>query len=68
MGIDMNSNDLWEALGSLEDDQAFQVLTQLFARYEQSREQYPDDPAVAAFFQHLAVIMAQVQSCNVNRR
>jgi len=64
----MNSNDLWEALGSLEDDQAFQVLTQLFARYEQSREQHPDDPAVAAFFQHLAVIMAQVQSCNVNRR
>jgi len=64
----MNSNDLWEALGSLEDEQAMQVLTQLFARYEQRREHSPDDPAVAAFFQNLAVIMAQVQSCNVNRR
>jgi len=64
----MNSNDLWEALGSLEDDQALQVLTQLFARYEQRREQYPDDLESENFFQNLAVIMAQVQSCNVNRR
>jgi hypothetical protein len=64
----MNSNDLWEALGTLEDDQATHVLTQLFARYEQRREQCPDDPAAAAFFQDLAAIMVQVQSCNVNRR
>jgi hypothetical protein len=64
----MNSNDLWEALGTLEEDQALQVLTQLFARYEQHREQYPDDLASENFFQHLAVIVAQVQSCNVNRR
>lgn len=64
----MNSNDLWDALGSLEDDQAYQVLTQLFARYEQRREQYPDDPATDIFFQNLTAIMAQVQSCNVNRR
>jgi len=49
-GNDMNSNDLWEALGSLEEDQALQVLTQLFARYEQRREQYPNDPASENFF------------------
>lgn len=64
----MNSNDLWDALGSLEDDQAYQVLTQLFVRYEQRREQYPDDPATVIFFQNLTAIMTQVQSCNVNRR
>jgi hypothetical protein len=67
-GRDMNNNDLWEVLGSLEDEQAYQVLTQLFARYEQRREQYPDDPTAKTFFQDLAVIMLQVQSCNVNRR
>jgi hypothetical protein len=64
----MDNNNLWDSLGSLEDDQAYQVLTQLFTRYEQRREQNPDDPAAASFFQNLAVIMAQVQSCNLNRR
>jgi len=64
----MNSNDLWDALGSLDDEQATQVLTQLFTRFEQRGEQYPDDPAAAAFFQTLAAILAQVQSCNANRR
>jgi hypothetical protein len=64
----MNSNDLWEKLGSLEDEQAFQVLTQMFARYEQRRKQYPEDKATEIFFQDLAIVMGQVQSCNVNRR
>lgn len=64
----MKTNDLWEALGTLADDQAMQVLTQLFARYEQQRERSPGDPAAETFFQHLALIVSQVQSCNVNRR
>lgn len=64
----MESNDLWEALGSLENDQAYQVLVQLFAHYEQRREQNPADPAVQSFLKALSVVIAQVQSCNVNRR
>ena len=64
----MNTTDLWDELGSLGDDQAYQVLTQLFARYEQRREQNPVDPEAESFFQALSVIMRQVQSCNVNRR
>jgi hypothetical protein len=64
----MNTTDLWDTLGSIEDDQAYQVLTQLFARYEQRREQNPSDPEAESFFQGLAVIINQVQSCNVNRR
>lgn len=64
----MNTNDLWEALGSMDDDQSFQVLTQLFARYEHRREQHPDDPEAETFFQALSVILGQVQSCNVSRR
>lgn len=64
----MVTNDLWETLGTLADDQAMQVLTQLFARYEQQRERFPDDSAAATFFHNLALIVSQVQSCNVNRR
>ncbi len=64
----MNTTDLWDELGSLEDDQAYQILTQLFARYEQRREKNPADPEAESFFQALAVIINQVQSCNVNRR
>ena len=64
----MNTTDLWEALGDLADDQAYQILTQLFARYEQRREQNPADSEAETFFQALAVILAQVQSCNVSRR
>lgn len=64
----METNDLWEALGTLADDQAMQVLTQLFARYEQQWERSPGDPAAETFFHNLTLIMSQVQSCNVNRR
>jgi len=64
----MNTTDLWDDLGSLEDDQAYQVLTQLFARYEQRRERNPGDLEADSFFQNLSVIIKQVQSCNVNRR
>ena len=64
----MNSNDLWEALGSLDNDQAYQILIQLFARYEERQEQHPDNPESRAFFQALATSISQVQSCNVSRR
>lgn len=60
--------DLWELLGAIEDNQAYQVLTQLFARFEGRRNSDPTDPAAAIFFEHLATVIAQVQSCNVKRR
>jgi hypothetical protein len=60
--------DLWERLGSLEDDQALQVLTQLFSRLEGRRNNDPADPAATIFFENLATVIDQVQSCNINRR
>lgn len=60
--------DLWERLGALEDDQPFQVLTQLFTRFEARRNSDPADPAANIFFEHLATVIGQVQSCNINRR
>jgi hypothetical protein len=64
----MNTTDLWEKLGELENDQALQVLTQLFARYENNVQLNPQDPESSAFFRHLAAILEQIQTCNVNRR
>ncbi|WP_310600293.1 hypothetical protein [Desulfobulbus sp.] len=65
---EMQTGDLWDALGSLADDQATQVLAHLFTRFEQRWQQCPDDPAPEAFFRMLAVAVEHVQSCNINRR
>jgi len=65
---EMQVGNLWDALGSLEDDQATQVLVHLFTRFEQRRQQNPDDPVAEAFFRMLAVTVESVQSCNLNRR
>jgi len=64
----MNTADLWALLGDLDEDQPLQVLTQLFARYEGRLEQHADDPEALLFFRDLTTILAQVQSCNLNRR
>ena len=64
----MTNNELWAALGSLPEQQAYQVLIELFTRYEQRRERHPGDPEVENFFNNLNAILAQVQSCNVSRR
>lgn len=60
--------DLWELLGSIEEDQAYQVLTHLFVRFEDRCKNDPADGPAALFFEQLALVIAQVQSCNVNRR
>jgi hypothetical protein len=60
--------DLWERLGSLEEDQALQVLTQLFSRLEVRRNNDPADAAATILFENLATVIDQVQSCNINRR
>jgi hypothetical protein len=64
----MNGNDLWDILGSLDNDEAHLILAELFARYEQRRERDPVDPEAEFFFQALESIISRIQSCNVNRR
>ncbi|MBM9536510.1 hypothetical protein [Desulfobulbus alkaliphilus] len=64
----MNGNDLWDVLGSLDNDEAHLILAELFAHYEQRRERDPKDPGAASFFQALESIINRIQSCNVNRR
>lgn len=63
-----NRNDLWEALGDLEEDDVPHVLTRLFTIYEERLNNKPDDEPAQLFFQHLSQTLGQVNECNLNRR
>jgi hypothetical protein len=63
-----NTNDLWEALGEVEEDDVPHVLTKLFTIYEERLNRRPDDQAAQLFFQHLSQALEQVNECNLNRR
>jgi hypothetical protein len=62
------TNDLWEALGEVEEDDAPHVLTKLFTIYEERLSRKPDDEATQLFFKHLGQALEQVNECNLNRR
>ena len=64
----INTNDLWEAIGNLEEDDVSHVLTKLFTLYEERHRRHPDDDATLLFFQHLSQAVAQTSECNLNRR
>ncbi len=64
----INTNDLWEAIGDLEEEDVPHVLTKLFTLYEERLSRHPDDEATLLFFQHLSQAMAQTSECNLNRR
>lgn len=63
-----NSNDLWEDIGSLSEEDAGHVLTRLFTFYEMEAEQNPDSENCKDFFKKLATAIDQAQECNLNRR
>jgi len=62
------SNDVWAALGELEEEDAVHVLTRLFTMYEEQQQRNPDDGAAALFFRNLATAVSQARECNLNRR
>lgn len=64
----LNTNDLWETMGELGEDDVPHVLTKLFTIYEERLSRTPDDEATLLFFKHLGQALAQVDSCNLNRR
>ncbi len=65
---EMNTSDLWEVLGDLDEDQPLQLLTQLFFRNEERLQKNPEDAVATAFFRDLSVLLEQVRACNLNRR
>ncbi|MCF8055332.1 MAG: hypothetical protein K9K37_01675 [Desulfocapsa sp.] len=64
----MPTNDLWEALGEVEEDDVPHVLTKLFIIYEEQLSRKPDDEATQLFFKRLRQALEQVNGCNLNRR
>ncbi|WPD23077.1 MAG: hypothetical protein SD837_00655 [Candidatus Electrothrix scaldis] len=63
-----SSNEAWDHLGELSEDDAIHVLTRLFALYEEQEQRNPDDPAAPLFFRNLITALEQTSSCNLNRR
>lgn len=60
--------DLWEALGSLEEEESQLLLTRLFAFYEDQLERDVDADEALKFFRNLDMVLTQVTECNLNRR
>ncbi len=63
-----NTNDLWELLGDVEEDDVPHVLTKLFTIYEEKLGRDPHDKTAEEFFKHLSQALTQVDACNLNRR
>lgn len=62
------TNDVWEELGELAEEDAVHALALLFAMYEERQRQNPHDEATALFFRNLSTAISQAGECNLNRR
>lgn len=63
-----NPNDLWEAIGSIDEEELPHVLTRLFTSYEEILQRDPESLEARGFFQKLASAIALTSECNLNRR
>jgi hypothetical protein len=63
-----NQNDLWEALGSVGEEETAHVLTKLFAMYDELIQQDPGNQEALNFFKKLDNALALTAECNLNRR
>jgi hypothetical protein len=61
-------NDLWEAIGSLAEDETTHVITKLFTMYEERLAKDPEDENALLFFRNLDTAISQSTLCNLNRR
>ena len=64
----LNVNDVWEKLGSLEQDQPDHVLSRLFVIYEQILAAEPSNKEALRFMQNLENAINFCVECNLNRR
>ena len=63
-----NSNELWEAIGAVDEEETVHVLTRLFAMYEQLLANDSKDKEALNFFRNLDTALTQTTECNLNRR
>ena len=64
----MNTNDIWEELGDLQENELFHVITKLFAVYEKKLDSNSNDPESLEFFKNLDNVVTETCQCNSNRR
>ena len=63
-----NSNELWEALGGVDEEETGHVLTRLFTMYEQILANDREDKEALNFFRNLDIALTLTTECNLNRR
>ena len=61
-------NDLWEAIGSLAEEENAHVITKLFTMYEELWTKNPEDENALLFFRNLDTSISLSANCNLNRR
>jgi len=66
--INTNPSDLWEEIGSIDEEELPHVLTKLFISYEELLSRDPESLEAKTFFRHLANAISQTSQCNLNRR
>jgi len=64
----LSPNDLWEKIGSINEEELPHVLTRLFTSYEGMLQNDPKSSEAMSFFQKLANAIALTSECNLNRR
>jgi len=62
------SDDVWEALGELPEEEVLHVITKLFFMYEEELTRNPSNPEAPNFFKKLGTALSQTSQCNLNRR
>ena len=63
-----NSNQLWEAIGDVDEEETGHVLTRLFTMYEQLLANDSKNKEGLNFFRNLDTALTQTTGCNLNRR
>ena len=61
-------NDIWEALGDIDNEESQHVLTKLFVMYEELVTRNGESEETNRFFQNLDNAIELSQECNLNRR
>ena len=61
-------NEIWEALGEIDEEETRHVLTRLFTMYEQILVRDGETKETSRFFQNLDNAIEMTQECNLNRR
>lgn len=61
-------NEIWEALGDIDDEEGQHVLARLFAMYEDQVTRDGETKETSRFFQNLDNAIELTQECNLNRR